>query len=56
MSASGFRLQKFLRKKKQKKHRLKSSEPEFEDDEYEASSVKAIPKVLLIYSNFTYCD
>lgn len=53
MSASGFSLKTFLRKTKLVKRKINSNEPEFEHVEYEAASVKAISKVLLIYSNFT---
>ena len=49
MSAAG----PFPRKKKAVKHRLKSSKPEFEHEEYEAASKANPEQVLLIYSNFT---
>ena len=49
MSAAG----PFPRKKKAVKHRLKSSKPEFEHEEYEAASKANPEQVLLIYSNVT---
>ena len=49
MSAAG----PFPRKKKAVKHRLKSSKPEFEHEEYEVASKANPEQVLLVYCNVT---